>query len=206
MPDGRRKRVREDEFVFFYPGLGDNLRLLKWIAQSWHHEFGYTTYVDVVPWLNNSEPLKRKIERVHDKISAAKQNGARKIILVGASAAGSFVFNVAFENSDVDKAANICGRLKDGGPKAWPSLQWAARKSPAFKESVQLFENRIPKLTDQQKSRLVTVGSWFDGIVPVETVPLPGVLNLKTKVPLHPFSIPAALTLRRNDLINFFDA
>jgi hypothetical protein len=59
----------------------------------------------------------------------------------------------------------LTGRLRVAG---MPSLQQAARHSPAFVESVRRAESAIPALDASARQRIITFGPAADRVVPAK--------------------------------------
>lgn len=72
---------------------------------------------------------------------------------------GSAAFNAFLERPEViEKAVNICGRLRSGEHK-WRSLKKMAATSEPFKQSVLLFEGRESEIPDALRTRMMTVSA-----------------------------------------------
>lgn len=126
-----------------------------------------------------------KLRGIIDLIDELTEKGY-KVSLIGQSAGGSAVLNAFCERRDrVNGVINITGRLKSG-ENVRPTLGQAARFSPAFKESVLLFETKNePTLTDQDRARIMTIRPWLDETVPASTVAVRGSTNLIAPIVEH---------------------
>jgi len=89
---------------------------------------------------------------------------------------GALVLNAFLEVPKINAVVNICGRLR-AGKNVFPTLEQAASQSPAFKDSVELFEKGEPLMKAEQRKRVMTFTPLWDEVVPKETVFLKGAVN-----------------------------
>ncbi len=189
----------EKRDVIFVPGLGDEVRATYLATLPWRLH-GFETSVYPAPWNNTTQSLKEKLKKFKSHLRSIHK---KPVLLVGASAGASFVLNTMYENPDlIDKAVALCGRLRSG-KNVSSTLDRAAKKSSAFRESVLLFERRTPKLSSEFKQKVLTVRSLNDYVVPEETAKLNGARNIITPLPFHVPSIYGALTIFNKEIIDF---
>lgn len=193
------QKKMEKRVVIFVPGLGDEVRATYLATLPWRLH-GFNNFVYPAPWNDTTQSLEEKLKKFK---SFLRSTYKKPVFLVGASAGASFVLNTMYENPDlIDKAVALCGRLRSGKDVS-PTLDQAAKRSSAFKESVSLFERRTPELTPEFKQKILTVRSLNDYVVPEETAKLDGVKNIITPLPFHVPSIYGALTIFNKEIIDF---
>lgn len=195
---------KKDNLIIIIPGLGDgSISSIKRIQFLVNHFNKNNTKVIVhqVYW-RDGEEFRPKFFRLL-KLVDLKSN-THNISLIGISAGSSMAFNAFLERKNiVEKAINVCGRLRTGNSKI-RSLDNMAKTSIAFKQSVQSFEAREKELTGEDKKRLMTIRPFFgDELVPANTVAVNGATNLVIPTIEHGLSIAAALTIFSKPLIKF---
>lgn len=181
--------MKKKHHVIYIPGLNDqhplNRNLAKLLPLYWNR-FGVTTHVISPHWEegNSFGPKLKLILKEIDKISHLEHT----ITLIGQSAGGSAAMNAFCERRNmIKKVVNITGRLKKG-KDVKPTLEWASRQSPAFKESVLLFERvneQTLRLSDREK--ITTIRPFWDETVPSVTVGIKGATNIVVPFPEHSF-------------------
>lgn len=128
-----------------------------------------------------------------------KEHG--EIILVGSSAGGSLAINVLGKLHDPSiSVVTLCSRLNEMPLKRWDkrSLSLMAhlgtkQPSQAFFDSVSYCtKSTIPKLTDEDKERIITAQQWADFVVPRPTMTIPGVQTYKVPGLGHGWGIAMA--------------
>ncbi len=187
--------------VLVVPGLGGENIGFKKIVDSWK-KYGFTPHVHDVGWKDGENEIKPKLERLIKVIDELHSNG-EIVSLVGISAGGSAVLNAFYARKNkIHRVVNVCGRLR-AGQNVFPSLEFASRQSPAFGESVTLFESREPSLTDADRSKILTIRAIFDEVVPTSTTTLPGAINIRLFSIEHILSIVAAMTIYVRPMIEF---
>ncbi len=187
--------------VILIPGLGDRVRSLSFATRNWSRKYGITPFVHPMQWMGSAESFETKLKRLVDLIDNLYTKGY-DISLLGTSAGGSCVINAFCERkSKIKTVINVCGRLKKG-ENVFPSLDWAAQKSPPFKQSVLLCEENIKLLTPQDTKKIVTIRSLFDEVVPNILVPIEGANNIRIIAIEHSVSIILAMTLYSKMIID----
>ncbi|MFA5135931.1 MAG: hypothetical protein WC489_00885 [Patescibacteria group bacterium] len=188
--------------VILIPGLSDNANNLQFVTNNWEQKHDITPYVHVVPWTSNTENFDAKLERLIHKIDILSEKKHR-VSLIGTSAGGSCVINAFCKRrSQIHKVVNVCGRLKKG-THVFPSLDFACRRSPSFKDSVLLCEKNIETLSTKDKQKIMTVSSLFDEAVPLSLMSINGAYNIRIISLEHAISIALALTLYSQKITDF---
>ncbi|EKD85621.1 MAG: hypothetical protein ACD_37C00671G0003 [uncultured bacterium] len=160
--------------VVYVPGLDDSRKGYELIIEKWKI-YGVVPHVYRMGWKDGETSFKPKLKRFTSYIDQLPIN-KDLVSLVGASAGGSAVLNTYIERPQIHAVINLCGRLREG-KNVHPSLDFASRKSPAFKESVKLFEKREPNMTATQRGKVLTITPLWDEVVPRSTVSLSGAVN-----------------------------
>lgn len=179
--------MSKEHHVVYIPGLRDqwflNRNLARLLPLFWDRR-GFPIHV-VAPHWEQGESFEPKLKAITDEIDRLIEMGHR-VSIIGQSAGGSAGLNAFAQRKDVlSKAINVTGRLR-AGVNVKPTLEKAAYYSPAFRESVLLFENELGlTLTAEDRKRIMTLRPWWDEIVPASTVPLEGATNLVAPIPEH---------------------
>jgi len=134
--------------VIYVPGLSDERKSYEFIINKWKL-YGIIPHVHRVGWKDGENSFEQKLQRLVKEVRQYIKQG-HIVSLVGGSAGGSAVLNVFLEVPEINAVVNICGRLRAGNNVS-PTLEQAAAESPAFKESVKLFEKREPKMKEAVK-------------------------------------------------------
>lgn len=160
--------------VIYVPGLDDSRKGYELFINKWRF-YGIVPHVHRVGWNDGEKSFEPKLKKLVSEINSLIKKG-HIVSLVGGSAGGSAVLNAFTQQPKINAVVNLCGRLR-AGKNVTPSLEWAARNSPAFKESVLMFEKREPGMRKEQRSRVLTFSPIWDEIVPRTTISLPGATN-----------------------------
>lgn len=191
--------------IIYVPGLNDQNPFSKLITNTlplFWKQHGFTGHI-ITPHWSQGKSFEPKLKRIIKKIDELAET-EDPISLIGQSAGGSAVLNAfCARKSVLTGVVNVVGRLR-AGENVRPSLEWATRKSPAFKESVTLFEKENePKLTREDRKRILTARPWWDEIVPAGTVPVHGATNLVSAVPEHCVGGTAICSLYAKAILQF---
>ncbi len=192
----------KEKTTIIVPGLGDEISWLKLLTLHWQL-VGVNVVFCQLNW-RDQQPFQPKLKKLAKVIGDLTRQG-HQVSLVGTSAGGSAVLNAFLENSDlVHRVANVCGRLKVGSTSGLRAFSKKTSTSPAFAESVELFESREHFLTDLQRSKILTVRPFFgDELVPADTVSVRGARNIVIPSIEHALSIGLALSLFSSPLLAF---
>lgn len=160
--------------VIYVPGLDDSRKGYELLINRWKI-YSIMPHVYRVGWTDGEENFEPKLKKLVIEINnLIKQK--QTVSLVGGSAGGSAVMNAFLKQPKINAVVSICGRLKTG-ENVSPSLEWAARNSPAFKSSVLMFEKKEPSMKKEQRDKVLTLSPLWDEIVPRTTIPLQGATN-----------------------------
>jgi hypothetical protein len=195
----------KEHSVIIVPGLGDEIRGLKIVSNHWCRH-GLEPIVHSVGWRDGQTEFQPKLERLVELIDRLTDKGDI-VSLVGTSAGGSAVCNAFIERRNtVHRVINVCGRLRTGPHTGFRSFESKTASSPAFSQSIKLFESREDSLSDKERQRIMTVRAMFgDELVPSDTTILRGAYNTRIPTPEHMFSIGMALTVFSSPLIVFLN-
>lgn len=188
-------------YVIVVPGLGDREKLVSVAVKQWK-KYGFTPLVHLAPW-KKKEVLSAKLERLVNLVDKLSKKGT--VSLVGISAGGSMVLNAfAKRKKRVHAVVNVCGRLRCG-EKVFPSLNFAARKYPAFRESVLFCDENRHVLTRSDRKKVMTLRGLYDEAVPSSTTTLKGAVNKRLPTILHSPSIIYALSVYKDRIFTFLE-
>jgi hypothetical protein len=166
--------MRKVHHVIYVPGLDDQRKGYEILINRWSI-YSVIPHVHRVGWKDGENDFEPKLQRLIAEVKRYNKRG-HIVSLVGGSAGGSAVLNTFLGVPEINAVVNICGRLKAGNNVS-PTLEQAAGKSPAFKQSVELFERREPNMKEEQRKRVLTLTPLWDEVVPRETVWLEGAVN-----------------------------
>jgi hypothetical protein len=187
--------------VAIFSGLGDRVKLLKLTTLVWKY-YGLTPHVLNVGW-KDGEDFDTKYIRLIKETKDITKLGPTAIM--GTSAGGSMAFNIFMELwPGINSAINVCGRLKKGDEN---DFREKTQTSQAFAKSVAMFEEKIPKLTQEQKQRMLIIRSRiYDECVPKETSEVKGIKQIELPIPGHGLCISAEVTIfAERDIFKFID-
>jgi len=191
--------MAKKHYVIVVPGLSDRKRMVSYAVKQWK-KYGITPYVHLAPW-KKKEVLSTKLDRLVSQIDELSKKGF--VSLVGISAGGSMVLNAfAKRKAKISSVVNVCGRIKCGD-KVFPSLDLAARGNPAFRESVLFCDESRHLLKKADRKKVLNLRAWYDEVVPSQTSILKGALNKRMPVVEHNAAIMFALSMYKNQIINF---
>jgi len=169
------------------------------VLKRWN-KAGVGTHFIPIGWSNN-ESFETKLKRVVDQIDEFAKAGG--VSLVGTSAGASMAMNAYCERkSKVSGVVFICGKLRNAegvGEKFF-------RRNPAFRKSIFNCQANLEKLTIEDKAKMMTLRSAFDGLIPVYDSEIPGVKSRTLPFIIHIPTIGLALTVFKNWTIGFLKA
>jgi hypothetical protein len=195
-----RELPEGEHVVLIIPGLGDQKKLHE-IATKHFEKFGLTPIVESANW-KGDENLSEKLARCSSLINLLHEKG-NKIDILGGSAGGSLALLLFYLHHDkISKAVNLNGRLRKGNYK-FRSLDFASRNSFSFKESVLAFEKIEPKLSNDERKRILTIRALIDEIVPAGTVGVSGATNINSFIPGHMLCIALSLLVFDRKIVEF---
>lgn len=166
--------MSKEHHVIYIPGLNDQRTAYDLLINSWNN-YGVVPHVHRVGWHDGEDNFKPKLNRLVNEVNKLINQG-NTVSLVGGSAGGSAVLNTLLEQPKINAVVNLCGRLR-AGENVHPSLEWAAKNSSAFKESVLLFESKEPRMKQELRKKVLNLIPIWDEVVPKPTVPLKGARN-----------------------------
>jgi hypothetical protein len=192
--------------VIYIPGLGDqktpNKLLANLIPFVWGL-FGFSVHILRLNW-EDGKPFSSKLQIITKKVDELSRKDF-SVYLLGVSAGGSAALNAYCERrGTVRGVASLAGRLC-GGRSTKHKLESFANRSPAFLESVLLFEKtNLRTLSEKDKSKIITIRPLTDNIVPVSTVSLDGATNIQIQLSGHLLACGLFPTVFVKSVLNFF--
>jgi len=199
--------MSKEHHVIYVPGLHDqhpiNKNLTRFVPLFWK-PYGFQGHI-VAPHWEEGKEFAPKLKRILAKIDELADQG-HIVSLIGQSAGGSAVMNAYSERRNmINGVVDVTGRLREG-ENVSPSLEVAARSSPAFAESVLLFERKNePTLSNQDRKKIMTIRPFWDEVVPATTVPLEGATNLVAPIPEHSIGGIAMCTIFAKRILYFLN-
>ncbi len=186
--------------VILIPGLGDEGGKFEWAVRNWKTKYDIDPHVFVFGWKDKETGFEGRLDNLTgliDELSSENTN----LTLIGASAGASACFNAYYKRrEEVGMLMNVCGRLRKC-VNVTPSLDWAARNSKAFYQSVIKCEEDLSSLTSDDLKKVYTFRGLYDEIVPSSTSIVSGATNETIFSFEHMLSGILMMTLYSNKLI-----
>ena len=190
-----------ENHVIIIPGLGNNIEKHIWATKGWKN-FGVMPHVFDTRWKLEEKGFGEKFSRLLELFDSLCNRGSR-VSVVGNSAGSSLGLNLFVEKrKQIDRLVINCGRIRDGD---WPwfTFDQATASSPSFRESVLRAQEAEKDLTNNERSRILTLRPIFDEVVPPTTVSIAGARNEVVKSVEHSLTISLNLTLYRRKIFDF---
>lgn len=195
--------------IIIIPGLGDPVKITQWAVKGWEQQYHVRTHVKAFGFTDQASTFETRLRKFADEIESMVQNKENCISLIGTSAGASAAINLwkylEHRNASIDGAIiNVCGRIRSGAEEhAWPSLKFAARKSPIFYESVRQTEKNINSFSARDLSKILTFRALFDETVPISTTYLEGATNIRVPMIGHVTTIATVMKWYAKTMIDF---
>lgn len=194
--------------ALYFNGLTDGTtRKRERLAIKYLAKHGIIVEHTPINW-RSDEPFQGLLARL-TRIAEQKLKEHDKLLLIGSSAGGSLALNI-FKQVDNKNlyAITLCSRLHDAKLAWWDwrimhrmAYIGAPKASQKFVDSVTYCSDKtIPRLTKQDKQRIVIVQQLADGVVPRPTMSIDGVQACKVLAFGHGWGVAAAV--RRIPRIN----
>lgn len=175
--------------VIYVPGILDNIYHIQSLAISTWRLHGIHGHCYPIPWAG-TEAWEPKFKRLLAEIDRYADAG-HKVSLVGASAGASAVLNAYVERKDkISGLVCICAKINAPETVSKKTYQ----QNPAFKESLEILQRNLPKLTAEDKAKMLSLYSPKDGVVPYLATVIPGVKEQQLPALRHGRAIIYALT------------
>jgi hypothetical protein len=189
--------------VIIVPGLGDDGRKLS-LTVAHFRKHGLIPVIHCIGWRDGETEFQPKLERLVRLIDQIANEGNR-VSLIGCSAGGSAVLNAFIKRKKtVEKVITVCARLKTGNYRGFRSFKTRTASSPAFAQSVRMFEKSEPELSFTDRQKIMTIHPLFgDELVPADMAVISGATNICIPTFEHILSITLALTLFSGRLMAF---
>jgi predicted peptidase len=185
--------------IIYFPGVGDdkNGGIQQEAIEKWQ-KFGLVPYYLPMNW-HGSEPYKARLQKILKLIDKLLREG-NQVSLVGASAGASMAMNVYGARKDkISSVVFISGKINR--PETLGDNYKS--KNPSLLPCVKASAKVAAELTKEDKKKMLTIFSFFDGTVSKADAKITGVKNKTLPVILHPVCIYLSLTLFRRISINF---
>lgn len=192
--------MNKEHHVIYVPGLNDTNPFYELLINRWSI-YGIIPHVYRVGWHDGETSFSPKLKRLVDHVDQYIGEG-HQVSLVGGSAGGSAVLNALLEEPKITAIVNLCGRLR-AGVHVFPSLETASKRSLAFRDSVIMFEKNEPRMSDDQRRKVLNLIPLWDEVVPKSTVALEGATNRTLPTVEHLFSGLLGMTILSPVIMNF---
>lgn len=184
--------------IIYIPGIGDhNDHGQKRILRTWIRSGIKAHYLEI-GWADGEafeSKLKRTVKLVDELY---KQNG--QISLVGVSAGAGAAINVYMKRPEkISGIVFVCGKILDTkhvNPRYY-------MKNPAFRQSLQLTQQNLEKLTQKDKNKMLSLHAIYDNVVYTKYSKIQGVASRTLFSIFHVPTIFLAITIYQILIINF---
>ena len=184
--------------VLYVPGLGDHdltkqsNMLVFWKWWNVETEIFQMNWADDVAWKKKFNALLKRIDGLYAK--------GEKIALVGISAGGSAVINAyAARPNKIVGVACIAGKINQP-EKIGPRYH---NRNPSFVESAKNSPLSVDKLTEAQRSKILSRYGVFDPLVSKTDSRVPGARNRLSPTIGHVMTIAYQITIGAPSLLHF---
>lgn len=185
--------------VIYIPGLGDHRARMQRLAPKYWQIFGIQGHCYLMGWNDKQEVFAPKLGRLLDLIDTlAKADNT--VSLVGASA-GASVALIAYAARPETVAGVVCICGKINHPET--VSQWRFRENPTFQESLAHLQQLLPTISPNQRSRILCLHPFHDGVVPVADTVIPGATERLIPMVGHAVSIGCALMFSAPRMMRF---
>jgi pimeloyl-ACP methyl ester carboxylesterase len=184
--------------VIYITGLGDQKPLYQpQIINRWK-KLGLTPHYHAIGWADG-EAFGPKLSRLGAQVDELSANGDL-VSLVGISAGAGAALNLYMaRRQKITGIVFICGKLigvDNVNPRYF-------QENPAFRESLELTQQNIAKLTDEDKAKMLSIRPIYDNVVPIKVMLIPGVKTRTILSALHVPSILLSISIYKVIWINF---
>lgn len=177
--------------IIYIPGLFDRVgwveALQRRALKSWS-KYGGNPEMFTIGWSDEGE-FDPRLEELCDRIEQLRAQG-RSVALVGASAGASAVVGaLARLGTDISASVLICGKIHR--PHIIPEVVYDLNE--VFEDALDDVSDDIEQLSPEVLSRMVSLRSFKDGIVPPRDSVIQGAKNVRMPVIGHIAGIGFAL-------------
>jgi hypothetical protein len=178
--------------VLFIPGLNDRSNLINESIGFWQQN-GFSPHIHVMPW-KDQDPFDQKFNNLLDHIHTLSEEYRVSVVGVSAGGVAALSSKVTLPTI-VNKAVNICGRVRKGQETGFRGFQRRTETSPSFRQAVVLFESSEHSIPNQVREEIMNVRPKFglDELVPGDTVFIEGANNLEVNRIEHVLAITYAV-------------
>jgi pimeloyl-ACP methyl ester carboxylesterase len=186
-------------YGIYIPGLGDHRSLGQYRAiRSWQKNGVYLQYFPL-NW-SDKQDWSEKEQRILEEVDRLYAEHGAPIVLVGSSAGASAVINTYVKRKNKIKAVvYICGKILNARSVG----DHIFKHNPAFKSSLQLLPQNIKNLNPEDKEKILSVHSLYDGRVPTADTIIEGVNDVTIHTVGHMLSIAYAISFGKKKIIRF---
>jgi hypothetical protein len=182
-----RKMARH---VIYVPGLGDHRTYGQPIILKWWRLFGVKAHYHAIGW-QSDEPFDMKLSRLVGLVDSLYEKYG-SVSMVGVSAGASAVLNAFAERKNISSIVCICGKINN--PQAVGKIVYD--KNPPFKTSLALLQKNLTRLSNPERSRIMSIHPLDDKTVPPKDTLIKGALEITIPTKGHIFSIYYSLMFK----------
>lgn len=182
--------MKTTHHVIYLPGLGDVKKHSQDRILSLWRIFGLKVHYAQIGWADGElfEPKLKRILELVDSLS--KSYG--KISIIGTSAGASAAINVfAARPKQIASVVCICGKLRN--PQTISKERYVV--NPAFEGSIKILSPSLEALSDEDRSKILSIRPLTDGVVTPRDTYIDGARSKTIPSFGHVASIVFALTL-----------
>lgn len=176
--------------IIYVPGIGDARAFGQDKGIGLWRFLGLAPHYHPVGWAID-EPYESKLARLLKQIDGYVASGD-KVSLLGFSAGASVVLNAfASRKTKISSVIMASGWLR---PVSATSPRYFV-KNPAFEGSLEMMQTSLASLTEQDKTKLLTLNPLFDPVASYKNASIKGVHHWRTFAFGHVQSIAVTLTI-----------
>lgn len=189
-------------YGIYVPGLGDHRSMGQDKAIADWQKLGFELTYFPLHW-GDKKDFKPKLQSLLDEIDRLHTETGSQIVLIGSSAGASAILHAyAKRKNSIRSAVCICGKIRN--PQTIGEHVY--RNNPAFKQSMQQLPATLGELEPNDRRKIISVHSLYDGRVPVADTYIEGAKELTIHTVGHVFSIGFALSLGKKKIAKFIRA
>jgi len=178
------------QHIIYISGGGDKYdRVRRFGLRFWRRRGVKATHMPM-HWSDPSETFEQKLRRLKEELT---RYPGMQTILVGESAGGAVALCALRRfATDIDQVVTVCG-MNQGAANVSGRLY---DKNPAFRDAMREVDDVVATLSEQERSKILTLYSSFDQTVRPQHTLLKSVTSRDLKMPGHAVTILYVLFLR----------
>lgn len=183
--------------IIYVPGLGDQRPAAHpSLLQAWRI-FGVRVHYLPLGWADG-EDFSPKLKRLLTLIDSLQKPG-NSVSLLGVSAGASAVLNAYSERKNLSAVVCVCGKINN----PWTIPESKFKQNPAFKQSLALLQQNLPKLNKDMRGEVMSIHPLGDHSVPPADTLIPGAIEVQVPTYGHIVSIAYCLVFKARYICKF---